>query len=340
MALVSVVTPVYNGEQYLSACIESVLAQSFSDWEYVIVDNCSSDGSRSIAESYAKDKRVRVYHNNEVLPVIANFNRAASLVSPEARYLKFVCADDLLFRDCLEMMVDLAESKPTVRLVGSYKIHGQDPVCEGPPFPQEVVSGKEVCKWFFQGRLGVLGSPTNHLIRLPTASVGGHLFDGAFAAHADTEFFVRVLKDGADFGFIHQVLTFTRIHDASVTERYSHTMGTGVLESLAMLVKHGHAFLSEEEKRDLVRAHRRNYCRFLFRVLLKVWNRRIWEYHVANRKKLGIQIGLLEVAKAGLWEAAASAVSPVDTARRLRREYSRARRLRESRPRQPDAALP
>ncbi len=340
MALVSLVTPVYNGEKYLRACIESVLAQSFSDWEYVIVDNCSSDSSRSIAESYAKDKRLRIYHNNEVLPVIASFNRTASLVSREARYLKFVCADDILFGDCLEMMVDLAESKPTVKLVGSYKIHGQEPVCEGPLFPQEVMSGKEVCKWFFQGRLGILGSPTNHLVRLPAVSVGGRLFDETFAAHADIEFFVRVLKDGADFGFVHQVLTFTRVHDESVMEKYSHTLGSGALEYLAILVKHGAAFLSEDERRALVRAQRRDYCRFLVRALLKVWNRRIWEYQVVNRKKLGIQVGLLELAKAGLLEAAASAISPVDTARRLRREYFRATRLKESRRRQPDAALP
>ena len=59
--LVSVVTPVYNEEKNLAECIESVLAQTYPNWEYVIVNNCSTDRSLQIAESYAaQDKRIRV----------------------------------------------------------------------------------------------------------------------------------------------------------------------------------------------------------------------------------------------------------------------------------------
>ncbi len=327
MAVVSVVTPVYNGEAYLAQCIESVLGQSFADWEYVIVDNCSSDRSRRIAERYAGDPRIRIYSNPEVLPVISSFNRAATLVSPDARYLKFVCADDLLFPDCLKLMVEVAESNPTVKLVGAYKIHGQQAVCEGPAFPAQVVPGKDVCRWFFHGKLGILGSQTDHLIRLPTINVAGHVFDRAFL-HADTEFYVRLLKDGSDFGFVHQVLTFTRTHESSVSSGHAHVMGTGLLETLAMLVKHGPAFLSEPELRDAVRAVRSAYSRFLFRVALKVWDRRIWRYQVASWAKLGVRIGLPEIAAAGLREAVASAASPRDTVRRLRSEHARVRALK------------
>ena len=205
MPIVSVVTPVYNGEQYLAACIESVLSQSLGDFDYVIVDNCSTDRTQSIAASYAKDRRIRIYRNSTLLPVIANYNRGASLVGSDTRYLKYVAADDLLLPDCLEKMVEVAEADSTVTVVASYKIHGQSPICEGPPFPQEVVKGKEVCRWFFQGRLGVLGGPTNHLIRLPPSEARGALFDENYL-HADIELFVRMLKDGASYGFVHQVL--------------------------------------------------------------------------------------------------------------------------------------
>ena len=58
--LVSVLTPVYNCEKYLRTCIESVLAQTYTNWEYVIVNNCSTDGTLAIAQEYAAaDSRIR-----------------------------------------------------------------------------------------------------------------------------------------------------------------------------------------------------------------------------------------------------------------------------------------
>ena len=63
--LVSVVTPVYNGETTLCECIESVLAQTYPNWNYVIVDNCSTDRTHDIAQEYAvKDARIRVHRND------------------------------------------------------------------------------------------------------------------------------------------------------------------------------------------------------------------------------------------------------------------------------------
>lgn len=54
---VSVITPVYNGEAYITQCIESILAQTYSNWEYIIVNNQSTDGTLTIAEKYTNDPR-------------------------------------------------------------------------------------------------------------------------------------------------------------------------------------------------------------------------------------------------------------------------------------------
>ncbi len=87
--LVSVVTPVYNGEKYLSECIESVLSQTYQNWEYVIVNNCSDDRTLAIAEEYQRrDSRIRVYSNETLLPIIASHNRAFGLISPEGQILQ------------------------------------------------------------------------------------------------------------------------------------------------------------------------------------------------------------------------------------------------------------
>ena len=69
--LVSVVTPVYNGEHCLRACIESVLAQTYSNWDYTIVNNCSADRTLDIAHEYAaRDSRIRVCTNDSFVRVI------------------------------------------------------------------------------------------------------------------------------------------------------------------------------------------------------------------------------------------------------------------------------
>ena len=268
MPLVSIVTPVYNGDAYLAECIESVLSQTFSDWELVIVDNCSSDRTRSIAEAYTtRDSRIRVVGNDKTLPVIANFNRAGSLAAPQARYLKFLCADDVLFGTCVERMVAVAEANPSVQIVGSYKIHGDEPVCDGPAYPEQIMDGREVCRRFFRGALGFLGSPTDHLIRRPASTQNGPLFDEQFL-HADIELWVRTLKDGAPYGFVHQVLTFTRVHDGAVSS-FAHVMGTGVVEFVAMLERYGRSFYTDREYRQVLRLYRRRYAGFLARSLAR-----------------------------------------------------------------------
>ena len=65
---ISVVTPFYNTQKYLAECIESVLRQTYQNWEYILVDNCSSDGSSEIAARYASQcDKIRVIQTEEVL---------------------------------------------------------------------------------------------------------------------------------------------------------------------------------------------------------------------------------------------------------------------------------
>src|ERR1700690_1846534 len=123
--LVSVLTPVYNGAEYLVQCIESVLGQTLKDFEYIIVNNCSTDGTLDIARRYAAlDSRIKVHDNTEFLEVIANHNLAFSLMSPAAKYCKIVSADDYIFPDCLEKLVAFAEAHPSVGMVSSYELAG------------------------------------------------------------------------------------------------------------------------------------------------------------------------------------------------------------------------
>ncbi len=83
--LVSVVTPVYNGEAFLDQCIESVLRQTYDNWEYVLLDNASTDRTPEIIAAYAeREPRIRVLRNPEVLPQIPNWNRSMRAISGDS----------------------------------------------------------------------------------------------------------------------------------------------------------------------------------------------------------------------------------------------------------------
>src|SRR5215510_13202262 len=103
---VSIVTPVYNNAEYLAECIESVLAQTYPNWDYTIVNNCSTDGTLTMAQAYAaRDARIRVVTNERFVPVIQNYNNAVRQTSAESAYCKILAADDWLFPECLQRMV-------------------------------------------------------------------------------------------------------------------------------------------------------------------------------------------------------------------------------------------
>jgi glycosyltransferase involved in cell wall biosynthesis len=113
--LVSVVTPVFNGERYLRECIESVLAQTYSHWDYIIVDNCSSDGTLDIAREYAaRDRRIRIHRNEIFVRVIQNYNIAFRQISPESKYCKPLAADDMLLPDVYVISVGYRAESPRV----------------------------------------------------------------------------------------------------------------------------------------------------------------------------------------------------------------------------------
>jgi glycosyltransferase involved in cell wall biosynthesis len=115
--LVSVCIPSYNSARHLGAAIESVLGQSLSDFELIVVDDCSSDGSLAVAERY-KDRRLRLFRNETNLGAAGNWNRACALAS--GQFVKLVCGDDLLYPTCLEQQVQAFEvGGPSIAMVAA-----------------------------------------------------------------------------------------------------------------------------------------------------------------------------------------------------------------------------
>jgi glycosyltransferase involved in cell wall biosynthesis len=111
MTTVSVLMTVYNRRHFLGDAVRSVLASTFDDFELIICDDCSHDGSPDLAEEFArKDSRIRVYRNERNLGDYGNRMQAASLAT--GVYLKYVDSDDQIYPHGLEVMVRNLQRHP------------------------------------------------------------------------------------------------------------------------------------------------------------------------------------------------------------------------------------
>lgn len=284
--LVSVVTPVYNGEKHIAECIESVLAQTYQNWEYVVVNNCSKDRTSEIVQTYAaKDSRIRTHQNEEFVGPIKNHNIAFAQISPAGKYCKMVHADDWLFPECIERMVQVAENNPTVGIVGSYRLIGVSVGPDGLPATAAVLSGRELCQRTFRRELQVFGSPSSTLIRSDLIRQHKPFYDESLL-HADTEACFRLLRE-CDFGFVHQVLTFTRRHEQSGTTTVAERYETRILENLCILKRHGPFYFTAKEYEGLFKQRVKEYYRFLGRKYLQRREKEFFDYQKKGLERMG-----------------------------------------------------
>lgn len=113
----SIALPVYNGAAFLFACIDSILRQSFGDFELLILDNASTDNSLEICRSF-RDARIRIYTGDHNRGAAWNFNRGFSLA--RGRYFKWAACDDVLEPDFLRACVDALEADRGAVLAYTY----------------------------------------------------------------------------------------------------------------------------------------------------------------------------------------------------------------------------
>jgi glycosyltransferase involved in cell wall biosynthesis len=107
---VSILIPVYNRKDYIAECIQSALDQTFTDFEVVVVDNASNDGTWEICEQFArKDTRVRIFQNDRNIGPVRNW--LACVEKAQGEFGKILFSDDLLEPDCLERMLQILENQ-------------------------------------------------------------------------------------------------------------------------------------------------------------------------------------------------------------------------------------
>ncbi len=326
---VGVITPVYNGAKYLAESIESVLAQTYSNWTLTIVNNCSTDSTAEVARSYAaRDSRIRFHENPQFLPAIANHNASLRLLPPDSKYCKLLFADDWLFPECLERTVALAEAHPSVGIVGAYGLQDAYVLWTGLAYSHSVVAGREACRQRLLNGPYVFGSGTSQLFR---AEIVRNLdpFYNENNLHCDSEVCFKILQD-SDFGFIHQILSYNRAPGNQSLTTKARRLSTLEIMTFFEFLTYGPVFLTPEEFQSCKPKQLAQYYSVMAHSILE--GNESWDFQKAKLAEFGLTLDHARFAKAVL-TAGFDALfhSPVETLAKLGRRrnviYNRLRAL-------------
>ncbi|MBA7491966.1 hypothetical protein ES702_02514 [subsurface metagenome] len=222
---VSVCMPNYNFGHFIGQAIQSVLEQTFADFELIIVDDASTDNSVAIIKSFS-DERVKFYQNEKNIGRVKNINKCLSLASGE--YVTILPSDDIYLPASLQRRVQVLDSEPGVGLVyssaGTIDEDGTV-VKEHHTWTQNyVLSGEDEFKRLIFGNyIPVL----TVLVRRECYATLG-LFNEAVTGSADSEMWLRICLNDYHVGFVAEVIAYDREHAGDVSSYFSQTNLSGM----------------------------------------------------------------------------------------------------------------
>jgi glycosyltransferase involved in cell wall biosynthesis len=263
--LVAIVTPVYNGEKFLTETLECVQSLDYPNLVHVVHDNCSADRTPEIIEQF-KGRRVPIVTRrlSAVVPMARNWNEAVRLVPEEAGYFWLLCADDLLTPDSIRKVVDVAESDRRISVVGCH--WNGEGLC-GTELPREVsvFDGHDMIRRYLRRETMVL-SGMNVLFRVSSPLKDTWFYDESITSF-DSDVNLRLLMNGR-YGFVHEELLIWRKHADSTWSTTSTKHLDYVADWLILLDRYGTYVLGHREYLKYRKAYR-NYL--LRRLLLRRW---------------------------------------------------------------------
>ena len=215
--LVSVIMPVYNGEKYLREAIESILTQTFRDFEYIIVDDGSTDGTGAILAHYQKmDRRIRVACNPENEGQPAALNKGCRLA--KGKYIARMDADDVSLPERLERQVKYLEAHPEIGVLGTWVELIDDRGTRVLPFFVCHPVRSAVLKWRLIFNSAVI-HPSVMMCRGLIERLGFYALEASTAE--DYDLWIRASPETEIVNLPHVLLKY-RSHEEGVSWRYSH----------------------------------------------------------------------------------------------------------------------
>lgn len=218
---VSVCIPCYRGADHLRAAIESVLAQSFTDFELIVVDDKSPDNTVDLMRTFT-DPRIRFLVNPENLGPEGNWNRCLELAT--GKYFKLLPQDDLLAPTCLAEQVEILENDTNEKLALVFCartiLDARDRTIMTRGYPQRrsgIIAANTLIRQCVRRGANVIGEPGSVLFRRTLAGIAGR-FDASIGYVLDLDYWVRLLLHG-DAYYLASPLASFRVSGGSWSVR-------------------------------------------------------------------------------------------------------------------------
>lgn len=210
--IVSIVMAVYNGEKYLKEAIESVLQQSFSDFELIIINDGSTDSSEEIINNYLYDERIVYIKNEENLGLVSSLNRGIAISKGE--YIARMDCDDMMNKDRLKIQYEFMCANSNVGVLGSNIniINSNSQVIGRWDFPNTNDELKRIML-----RKCPFSHPTVMIRKAHLNSLDGP-YRKKYPSSEDYDLWIRLHKI-TDFHSLPQQLLNYRLHDEQITSK-------------------------------------------------------------------------------------------------------------------------
>jgi glycosyltransferase involved in cell wall biosynthesis len=211
---ISVIMPVYNGAVFLDKAIASVLGQTLTDFELIIVDDCSRDNSfEKLNEWAGKDHRIKLFKNDRNLGIFGTLNRMVDLARSDL--IKIFCQDDLMMANCLERQLSYMQMHEELgfsRCLGTQEVDPR-PLPKGPyryfeQLPEIIMPRASALAFFTYGNIP--GNLTNVVFRKQVIAACGP-FNQSFPYAGDFEMWIRV-SSRYPFGIQREALVYVHSH--------------------------------------------------------------------------------------------------------------------------------
>lgn len=226
---VTVLMTVFNGERYLKDCIDSVLNQTFKDFEFLIIDDCSIDSSRDIIKSY-KDKRIFLIENQKNLSQVKSLN--IGLEEAAGEYLARIDQDDLMMENRLERQLDFLDKRPEIAVAGTWgevidengKVSGRTRM---PVRNEEILGSALFCGYFLMH--------PSVMFRKDLVAASGK-YDESLSLAEDFDLWMRLLLKKYKLANIPEFLTKFRYHRKSSSRRFPEAQSNSVRGSISNFI--------------------------------------------------------------------------------------------------------